>query len=123
MHPEIEKTIELIDLKIMGLQKAKLTLLEAFGEKTEDIKHQPSLFPIAKKNPVKKSTPIRKNELIKFLRMEGPLARSEILKRSGIPQGTVAGLLLDRDTFKSKDKKWYVIEKEQPQAESSPVVR
>lgn len=123
MQPEIEKAIELIDQKIIGLQKAKLTLLEAFGEKIEDLKRQPSLFPIVKHKLIKKSTPTRKEELKKFLMVEGPLARSEIIKKSGIPQGTIATLLLDRDTFKSKNKKWHVIEKEQMQSESSPDMR
>jgi len=123
MHPEIEKAIELIDLKIMGLQKAKLTLLESFGEKNEDIKLQPSLFPVTKRKTTKKSTPKRKDELAKFLKLEGPLTRSEIFKRSGIPQGTVSTLLLDKATFKSKDGKWHVIQKEQTQSESSPAMR
>jgi hypothetical protein len=123
MNPEIEKAIELIDQKIMGLQKAKLTLLEAFGEKSEDIKHQASLFPVIKRNTVKKSTPTRREELAEFLKLEGPLTRTEIFKRSGIPQGTVSTLLLDKATFKSKDGKWYAIQKEQMHSESSPDMR
>jgi hypothetical protein len=123
MNPEIEKAIELIDQKIMGLQKAKLTLLEAFGEKSEDMKHQASLFPAIKRNTPKRSSPTRRDELANFLKAEGPLTRTEIFKRSGIPQGTVSTLLLDKASFKSRDGKWYAIQKEQTQSESSPAMR
>lgn len=121
MQPEIEKAIELIDQKIIGLQKAKETLIEAFGEMVVDSRIQPSLFQ-RQKRPVPtpiKAGPTRKETIMKLLQEEGPLSRSEIMKRSGIPQGTVANVLTDKDTFGSEEGKWFVVKKEEMQSESS----
>ena len=123
MPLEILKAIELIDNKISGLQRAKQTLLEEFGEKPVQVDNQlqPPLFPPSKFTrmaPI--STGItRRDEIITLLQMEGPLSRSEILDKSGIPKGTVATILNDKNRFASKEGKWYYVgEKEKDLTDS-----
>jgi len=112
MHQDIEKAIDLIDHKIVELQRAKRTLIEAFGEKT---------LQVAPSSGTAKIT--RKEAIIRLLQEEGPLLRSEILKKSGIPKGTVASVLNDKTIFKNKKNKWHFIEqKEGEPKEKGPTV-
>lgn len=99
MHQDIEGTIELIDHRIDELQRSKRTLLETFGGKT---------IPIL--SPSETSKTGRKGAVIKLIQEEGPLTRSEILQKGNIPRGTVATILNDKATFRSKKGKWYLIE-------------
>lgn len=115
MPPEIEKAVELIDAKILELRQAKATLLELFGEKLTYKDSSPLLF--SGKNVVGKKGPNRRDALIKFLLEEGPLSRSEIYARSGIPKGTVAGLLTDKNTFYGKEGKWYPVQQRTKQGD------
>jgi hypothetical protein len=116
MPLEILKAIELIDSKIAGLQRAKQTLLEEFGEKQvqADDHLQSSLFPTPKFTRQLRPVPLRRRDVImQLLREQGPLSRSEILEKSGIPQGTVATILNDKRRFVSKGGKWHYIEEKE----------
>jgi hypothetical protein len=106
MHPDIEKAIGLIDRKIAGLQRVKQTLLDEFGEKAVSVDNKTFLSP-RKTKKVKKT---RKVAIMKLLHEEGPLARSEILQKTGFPLGTVSFILNDKTTFSNKDGKWQLIE-------------
>ena len=109
MHPDIIKAVDLIDSKISELQRAKQTLLDAFGE--QSINHlQPSLFRLKKSVVMGSSRLTRKDEIKQFLKAEGPLSRSEIIKKSKIPPGTVAMVLKDKNVFISRDGKWSLVE-------------
>lgn len=99
MHQDIEGTIELIDHRIEELQRSKRTLLETFGGKTIPILSPPEM-----------SKTGRREAVIKLIQEEGPLTRSEILQKGNIPRGTVATILNDKATFRSKKGKWYLIE-------------
>lgn len=50
-----------------------------------------------------------------MLQNEGPLPRSEIMKRTGFPKGTIATSLNDKETFFSKDGLWHLVGKEERQ--------
>jgi len=108
MHQDIERAIEKIDDKIIELQRAKRTLIEAFGKETGQ---QPSLIGTTKKQVV-----------IKLVQEQGALRRSEILTKTGFAQGTVSNVLNDKKTFKHKNGKWYLIrrrEEEQSKEKST----
>jgi hypothetical protein len=113
MHQDIGKAIDLIDYKIAELQRAKRTLIEAFGQKIPSTMSLPGM-----------SKGGRKETVIKLLQDEGPLTRAEIIEKAGIPKGTVATVLNDKKTFKSKKGKWHLIEKkeerEQEQKDLNP---
>jgi hypothetical protein len=106
MHQDIERAIELIDHKIIELQRAKRTLIEAFGEKSTQI---------APSSGTTKIT--RKQTIIKLLQEEGPFTRSEILQKTNIPRGTVATVLNDKNVFRSKKGKWYLVESKEQEGQ------
>lgn len=113
MPLEILKAIELIDSKIAGLNRVRQTLLEEFGEKSVQVDNQlqSPLFPERKFTrlaPIP-AHPTRRDAVIKLLQNEGSLSRSEIIDKSGIPKGTVATILNDKERFISKDHKWRYI--------------
>ena len=115
MYPDIEKAIQLIDTKIAELQNAKRTLLEAFGR---NINLGPTTTSVQTRTMDANLTVLRsprKATLIKLLKEQGPLSRSEIIKKSDIPKGTIAYLLNDKETFVSQDGKWSVAENEKGQ--------
>lgn len=112
MHPDIEKTIDLIDHKIIELQRAKRTLVEAFGEKNIQVDNKSS-FPSGSLRKTKRKKRTRKHAVMKLLRQEGPLARSEILEKTGIPLGTVSFILNDKITFRHKEGKWNLVKESQ----------
>lgn len=109
MQPEIEKAIDLIDRKIAELQRAKRTLFEAFGERSGQAEME-----LLTSSRSKKKKDTRKKAIVKMLQEEGPLSRSEIIQKTGFPLGTISTTLNDKDTFNSKDGKWYLIEGKQP---------
>ncbi|HYA92189.1 MAG TPA: hypothetical protein VEK32_11905 [Thermodesulfobacteriota bacterium] len=109
MHPDIEKAIELIENKISELQRAKQTLLEAFGEKSINSKTQPLLFQ-TQKTVNRKFGSTRRDAVLQLLKEQGPLPRFEIIRKIGIPRGTLATILNDKNVFTSKNHKWNVLE-------------
>jgi len=53
----------------------------------------------------------RLEQLREFLRTNGPIQRKDVLARSGLPIGTVAGLLQEKHGFKKDESGlWSVIE-------------
>lgn len=108
MHPDIEKAINLIDEKITELQKAKQTLLEAFGDGINRIQPPVPRFFRRESPPL-----TRRDMLINLLKNEGALSRAEILEKTHFPLGTVATILNDKETFSNKDGKWSFIGSEE----------
>ena len=119
IHPDIEKAIRLIDQKITELNKAKMTLLEAFGEKPtlQGNRFTQSSSPRFIRIPKKSSKLTRREAIIKLLKEEGPLSRSEILKKTSFPRGTIAFVLNDKDMFFSKDGLWHLAGEQEKQGD------
>jgi len=109
MHPDIEKAINLIDHQITELQRAKRTLIEAFGERTVQVDSKLPLSSLLLQR-TKKTKRTRRQAVVKLLQEEGPFTRSEILQKTGIPLGTVSFILNDKTTFRNKDGKWHLAE-------------
>jgi hypothetical protein len=113
MHPDITKAIELIDRRIEGLQRAKQELLNAFGDERVSAVNgnRPSSQSVPPQKPAQsfiKKPKTQKDKLIEFLEKEGPHTRGEIVKKTGIPEGTVAALLSEKRGFENHDHKWSV---------------
>lgn len=107
MHPDIQKAIELIDRKIAGLQTVRDALISEFGDvHSSSSEKKTSSIPDSPRSSDGPKPPTRKEQIIKLLEVEGPLSRSEIVKKSGIPEGTVANTLNDKVTFESLLGKW-----------------
>ena len=109
MHPDIEKAIGLIDRKIAGLQRVRQTLLDEFGDKNIPTDNKMP-FPSSLAKKTKKTKKTRRLDVIKLLQEEGPLARPEILRKTGFPVGTISFILNDKTTFENKNGKWQLIE-------------
>jgi hypothetical protein len=111
VDPDIQKAIEIIDKKIQSLQAARNQLAQAFGI-TETVPPQPSQLQIKlmPANAASSQLP-RKEALAAFLIQNGAMSRSEIVSRSGIPEGTVSYCLNDKRFFEqSEDGLWSATE-------------
>jgi hypothetical protein len=122
MSSEIDKAIELIEDKIAALQNVRDTLVEMFDApdslrkrmlaaretpaplptaaplEPSELPALPSVNLLGSGNGNGKST--RKDEVAKFIREHGGSAkRSTIISGTGIPKGTVAYVLNDKDRF------------------------
>lgn len=101
ISPDIRRAIEIVDQRIQSLQKIKEMLLKEFGSEEIPSEGQQTLPGLVKKS--------RKETLIDFLKTYGPTSRKEIEAKTGMPKGTVAFLLNDKDTFQHlQDGKWTV---------------
>ena len=119
MDFDLEKAIMAIDRKIESLEQAKQVLVELFGDNSIKTSSRfQATVPTAPKLPVRRAhlpkppTPpvTRKQQVIELLSKEGPLGRTEIHNKTGIPEGSIAMVLNDKNTFKSIEGKWHVIE-------------
>ena len=109
---EISKAmIERIDKKIKALTQAKQAILDAFSNKNETT--SPMLFNDANVSSgviVTRKNPTRKDTVAALIQREGGLSRKDIIEKSGLPKGTIAFVLNDKNIFMSKDDKWYLKE-------------
>jgi hypothetical protein len=109
MIDDIAKAVEIIDQRILKLQRIKADLLSEFGG--ELARGNPAQMRLIGEGPRKApmTGPTRKDELVHFLREHGPSKRHVINTTSGIPRGTVANLLNQGDTFvRRSDGTWDV---------------
>jgi hypothetical protein len=110
MDQDIAKIVELIDKKIKALTVTRQTLIAEFGNGKAET--TPPLFKQMDKarfeETVRKVT--RKQSVEKLLREQGPMARKDIIAKTGFSAGTVAFVLNDKTTFVSKNEKWHLIE-------------
>jgi hypothetical protein len=109
MDQDIAKIVELIDKKIKALTVTRQTLIAEFGNGKAET--TPSLFKLNAghiEQTTKKTT--RKDGVINLLREQGPMARKDIIAKTGFSAGTIAFVLNDKKTFISKDEKWHLVE-------------
>lgn len=107
ISPDIRRAIEIVDQRIQSLQKIKEMLLKEFGGEEISSEGQQILWPSPSVSIGVKKT--RKEALINFLKTSGPANRQEIEAKTGMPKGTVAFLLNDKETFQRlQDGKWTV---------------
>jgi hypothetical protein len=102
VDPDIQKAIEIIDKKIQSLQAARNQLAQAFGitDVPQPSQMQMKLVP---PNAAPQQLP-RKEALAAFLIQNGPMSRSDIVVRSGIPEGTVSYCLNDKRFFEQNEE-------------------
>lgn len=112
-NEELYQAIEIIDRRIKSLTQLKQGLIDEFNLIAQTTIPLPLKYDIAsaKKRMVSKK-PTNKDRIINLLKAEGPLGRGDIVKKTGIPVGSVAGVLTDKNTFISKDEKWHLVSEE-----------
>lgn len=101
-----ESMLEAIDKRIAKLQQIRALIIEEFGQ-------QPNTIPDRKRIMRKRNASVepkskgRKGEIHEWLSQNGPSTRAEIIKGTGLPQGTVGGYLSsESDLFENRDGKW-----------------
>ena len=110
----ILKAIALIDQKIQTLQGLREQLINEFGLKNGN-RSSADLLPNPQERPNFQITetkfPLtRKQQVVELIRQTGPLRRSEIIKKSGLPVGTISYCLNDESLFKSlRDGRWDLV--------------
>ncbi|HEY3305807.1 MAG TPA: hypothetical protein VGL70_19960 [Candidatus Binatia bacterium] len=102
---DITRAVEIIDQRIQTLQRIKEMLLSEFGSEPAGMLSTPSHIPLI----ITSTKKTRKEMLTEFLKHNGPLLRAEILQKTGMPKGTIAFLLNDKETFqRHSDGRWTV---------------
>jgi hypothetical protein len=117
MIPEIQKALSMIDEKISELKAAKIALINAFGNGSQQPSQKTSVQFVKSKVNIAEGT--RKDEVVKLLQAKGPLTRSEIKNSVTFPEGTLSYVLLDKELFINKDGKWHLAEASKEE-ETSP---
>ena len=89
----IRQKIATLEERLDILERAKLVAIEEIGSNSATTDPAPrSVHP-------KKSN--RRDQLVAFISEHGPMKRSELIMKAGLPKGTVSGLLLDKGVFKN----------------------
>ena|SRR5271157_339063 len=118
MHSDIAKAIELIDQRIAALQNIRSQLAHEFGDEAERAAVR-TINPPA--STVQTVPPARRNgrgqlnrkaQVAAFIRTNGAASRSEIIRETGIPMGTVAYCLNDETMFTNRNGRWHLVENE-----------
>ena len=113
-NQEIEKIIEMIDKKIRSLNQAKQILITEFGlEKGGEITGVSFI-----KSETKLKHPTRKDIVANLIKEHGSLSRKEILEKTGLPKGTIAFVLNDKEKFYAENNKWHLVEEKEDTQES-----
>jgi hypothetical protein len=108
VDPEIQKAIDIIDKKIQSLQQARNQLALAFGV-SEQKPSSPEPQVIRTPTTVTRtliSIPAqkpRKEALAEFLIQNGPMSRSDIVAKAGLPEGTISYCLNDKRFFEQME--------------------
>jgi hypothetical protein len=120
MDDILQKMLARIDKKLESLQRARATLLEEFDEKPPRVIAIPPTDPMEELRASLRASgsgevepkPKRKESLIDFLVFSGPRTRKDICAQTGIPEGTVAFVMRDREVFRqNSDGRWDVTDK------------
>jgi hypothetical protein len=113
MDADIARAIQLIDAKIESLRAIRDQLSSLFGNAADAVSSNVSVSAsepaTATRNGTHRVT--RKDEVASFIRQRGPSSRADILRGTGIPEGTIAFCLGDKDRFHQlEDGRWTNVE-------------
>jgi len=110
MNADILKAVQIINQRIENLEKIKAMLLEEYGAESTFPKStvrtaQTTLLTLQNANGNGHGT--RRDQLVRFLTEHGPAKRATIIARSGMPKGSIAFLLNQKDYFaRTSDGMW-----------------
>ena len=108
ISPDIQKAIDIIDLRIGSLVKIKELLIKEFGADEPGVSSNGDSTEVPK--VINQSKQTRKETLILFMKTNGPNLRKDILAKTAFPKGTLAFLLNDKKTFtQHEDGKWDLV--------------
>jgi hypothetical protein len=122
VQEEIGTAIEIIDKRIKSLKELRDRLADEFGFNGNRERTLP--LPFKTPDNRRKATsakPTNREVVTKFLKENGPHARKDIATMTGIPVGSVAGVLNDKEHFFSKDAKWHLREEIEEKEEGTKI--
>ena len=102
-----------VDARIANLQEIRRLVVQEFGEEANSDTPAPKR---RRRSQAKRSTKQqtdshadrRQNQMHRWLKMNGPAGRKEIIAGTGFPSGTVSGLLSRcPELFENRDGKWH----------------
>lgn len=109
VSPDIRRAIEIIDQRIQSLKRIREMLITEFEVDETAIQTLAGFSTQAQLPLASPSTKTRKQFLADFLRSNGPTARKDIEAKTGLPKGTIAFALNDKDIFQRlPDGRWTV---------------
>src|SRR3989304_2203814 len=109
---DIKRVIEILHQRKQALDKIEEMLLREFGGGEESISlgaaSPQAMFDT--KEPQKIESPKTKKQfLIEFIKSHGAQTRKELEEKTGVPKGTIASCLNDKEAFvRRADRKWTV---------------
>ena len=107
ISPDIRRAIEIIDQRIQSLQRIREMLVNEFGVDEGTIQKLAIFAADATVPSGTLPTKTRKQFLTDFLRTNGPTTRKDIETKTGLPKGTIAFALNDKDLFQRlPDGRW-----------------
>lgn len=115
---DILQAIQIIDKKIASLQVARNQLAHAFGIESKSSAHDDALAALSRVSIIQHGRRSdahadssngngnprgRKIQLVNFFNEHGPMSRTEIVARAGLPEGTVSYCLNDKKFFQQRE--------------------
>jgi hypothetical protein len=110
-----QEMLETIRRRIAKFQEFERFILAEFGEPASNGISAPIPSAPGRRQKRKRiSSPVplggRKREIHDWLKQNGPAGRSEIVKGTGLPGGTVGGYLSsEKQLFESRDGMWHAL--------------
>src|SRR5690348_15634258 len=102
MDQSSSSMLAVIDKRITKLQQIRAMIVEEFGQQLNGAR---AAKRTRKRNvkPAGEATG-RKQQMHEWLKAHGPATRSEIIKGSGLPEGTISGYLsADKNLFENRE--------------------
>lgn len=107
ISPDIRRAIEIIDQRIQSLQRIREMLIKEFGVDEGAIEQLTIFSGDAAARSETPPTKTRKQFLADFLKSNGPTSRKDIEAKTGLPKGTIAFALNDKNVFQRlPDGRW-----------------
>src|ERR1700734_2260537 len=107
MDTATREMLETVRKRRANLDLIEKLILEEFGESTNGASAPKRTFKRRGRKAAASANGTRKTQIHDWLRKNGPATRTEIIKGSGLPGGTVGGYLSsEKDLFESRDGKW-----------------
>lgn len=116
---ELQNKLSNIQGRLSRLENLKGQLQEEFGDPAPEV--QPICISVADALPASLTgrKPTRKEQVVQYFLKHGAQKRSLVVSATGIPAGTVAYIMRDRDTFRElRGKRWDVTEEIRRRASS-----
>jgi hypothetical protein len=109
MDSATKQMLEAVDKRLAKLQQIRLLIVEEFGETTSN-----GNGAIVKRAGRRSKAALlpngtgRKTQLHDWLKKNGPATRGDIVKNSGLPEGTISGYLsTEKNLFENRDGKYH----------------